>query len=369
MIYTINASTNVMFPVIKSCFELSDEAVYKMINDEHTILVEKLKKKNIKYDDLKRALIPNQEKGKNEVCFVFDTNKIQSNFYGTEIYDKFIPLLDKESTYSILNGDYSDILSNVKNSQEFLSKIFYDSINLVNETLFYYSNQYFVIYINSITDGQIKNIESGLKSYDAFTGYAILHNNSIFKSYLSRILSNLCIKAKGTVVLPHSSDYDDNENINEKGYHFEDNGFKIVSINDDYYGVFLSYKIESIISDSEDVGFSFNSLFPKFDRIETLKLEISDGKWGFISGTKTEKEKGGILKSIGCDCLSKEEFSNLVFQKICRNYLYNIRRNEHGDLMFNICIELTTVNENLRKTTIALKYHPDNRSLSIVTIT
>ena len=172
MIYTINTATNVMFPVIKSAFMLSDEEVYRMINNEHSKLLGKLKKKGVKYSELKRALVPNQEKEKNELCLVFDTMLIQDDFYGNEVFDKLLPLMDKESTYSILIGDYIDILRGGDDSQDILFQNLEESIELVNETVYRYSAQYFIVYINSVTDGQLASIIGGLNEYKAFTGYA-----------------------------------------------------------------------------------------------------------------------------------------------------------------------------------------------------
>ena len=37
--------------------------------------------------------------------------------------------------------------------------------------------------------------------------------------------------------------------------------------------------------------------------------------------------------------------------------------------MFNTCVELPTVNGHLRRTTIALKYHPDTGTIDVVTVT
>lgn len=367
MIYTINTATNVMFPVIKSVFKLSDEEVYRMINNEHSKLLDKLQKKGINYSELKRALIPNQKKENNEVCLVFDTMQIKEDFYGNEVFDKLLPLMYKDSTYSVLIGDYIDILREVKDSQKMLFQNLKESIELVNETIFRYSNQYFIVYINSITDGQLSSIIGGLKEYKAFTGYAFLRTDSKFKSYLSCILSDLCVKNKNTVICSHPSDIDDNTNINQKGYHFEENGFRLKSINEDYYGTFLSYKIETILPDPEDVSFSFNALFPRFDSMEKLTLDIPEGKWGYFNDE--EKGKGKILHTIGFDYQKKREFSKMVFKKICGNYIYNINKNEYGDLMFDVCIELATVNGNIRRTTIGLKYHPDTDNISLVTIT
>ncbi|MCL2199890.1 MAG: hypothetical protein FWB80_13305, partial [Defluviitaleaceae bacterium] len=58
-----------------------------------------------------------------------------------------------------------------------------------------------------------------------------------------------------------------------------------------------------------------------------------------------------------------------IYKEICQNYIYNLRMNEYGDAMFNVCIELSTVNERIRKTTIALKYLAKTGEISLVTIT
>jgi len=220
--------------------------------------------------------------------------------------------MDKDSTYSVLIGDYIDILREVKDSQKMLFQNLKESIELVNETLFRYSNQYFIVYINSITDGQLSSIIGGLKEYEAFTGYAFLRTDSKFKSYLSYIISDLCVKNKNTVICSHPSDLDDNTNINQKGYHFEENGFRLKSINEDYYGTFLSYKIETILPDPEDVSFSFNALFPRFDSMEKLALDIPEGKWGYIND-----EKGKVKYCIRLDLIirKKENFPKWYSKK------------------------------------------------------
>ena len=64
-----------------------------------------------------------------------------------------------------------------------------------------------------------------------------------------------------------------------------------------------------------------------------------------------------------------KRFIREVYKRICANYIYNLRENEFGDLMFNICVDLPTINNHLRKTAIALKYYPEKGEMEIVTIT
>ena len=44
-------------------------------------------------------------------------------------------------------------------------------------------------------------------------------------------------------------------------------------------------------------------------------------------------------------------------------------RNEYGVMIFDVCVELPTINGHMRKTTVALKYLPDSGEMQVITIT
>ena len=369
MIYTFDAKGFLLYPVMKSYFNLSDEAVYESIQDGFNTLLNQLNMKNVSYSSLKGALVPNQDKNKFEICFVFDSAQIESNDYGNYVFEKLIPLMDKESTYSILYGDYIDFLYKFRlDSQKILQYELDEVLTRCHKSEYRNSSQYFFVYINRLTEGQRLKIFEGLFPYTWFIGFVDVTHGSYFKSYISSILVNVCVKNKNTIIMSHPSDYLDQDNINMRGFPFEDNGFRLVSINDDSYSAFLSYKIESEVPDKEDISFSFNTLFPKFDSFEKIELKISDEKWSKYLIDK-EIGKGHILDALGYSSVDKERFCKEVFKHICANYIYNLKRNEHGALMFNVCVELPTANNHIRKTTIALKYNPDTGIIEVVTIT
>lgn len=369
MIYTFDTRSFFLYPAIKYAFELGDQDVYQAIQDGLKVLKNQLAVKEISYEALKGALIPNQDKDRFETCFIFDCSQIDSADYGHCVFEKLIPYLDKKSTYSILSGDYIDVLHKYhSDSQLFLRSEMNNVLARCHKSQYRHSDQYYLIYINRLTGEQRLRIVEGLYPYSWFTGFADVTYSSRFKSYISYILTPVCIKNKNRIIAPHPSDFKDEENINERGFPFESNGFALSSINDDSYGAFLTYKIETKIPDREDIGFSFNALFPKFDSFEKINLRISDDKWNKYL-TDKEKGKGRIVELLGYASADKERFIREVSRLICTNYIYNLRKNEYGDLLFNTCIELLTINGNPRKTTVALKYHPDDGTIDIITIT
>ena len=137
-IFLFNTYDSVQYQTVKSYFNLSDVDIYNLISDEFNTLQKRLELKKIDYNKLKGALIPNQDKDRFEICFVFDTNKIEDYGYGQYIFEKLIPLLDKESTYSILCGDYIDISQGIDNSQLWLKQVMEEKLNRCNTSEYIY---------------------------------------------------------------------------------------------------------------------------------------------------------------------------------------------------------------------------------------
>lgn len=369
MIYSFNSKDNVIFSVIKSAFELSDTAIYKSIAAEFDVLLHRLQIKKISYESLKSALTPTQEKGKFEMCFVVDTTQISESSYGYTVFEKLLPLLKNKSTFSILCGDYIDVL-NHPDSQIFLKQLLNNSITQSNPTKYQYSNQYFLIYFNRLTQNQYQSIVDALSVYSWFVGYVDVTYDSYFKSYISHVLVHSFIKNENVIITSHPSDCSDDENLNSIGYPFKENGFSVISINEDSFHLFLSYKIDSLSPDQEDISFSFNALFPKYISLSDLKFEVSKDKWEkylTICDAKNGK-KGDIVKKLGFDVDDMERFKREIYKHICMNYIYNLEYNGYC-LKFNVRIELITLSGNKRKTTIALMYTPDDNEISIITLT
>ena len=369
VIYTFDAKGFLLYPVMKSYFHLNDREVYREIQRGLELLNARLAQKGIAYSALKGALVPNQDKDKFETCLVVDSAQIDASDYGLHVFERLIPLLDRESTYSILCGDYIDQVSGVlPNAQALLRAILLEGLERCHASRYLHSSQYFFIYFNRLSRSQRQRIIDGLAPYPWFTGWADLTYGSRFKSYLSSILVHVCVKARDRVIVSHPADYGDEENVNLRGFPFEAAGFQLLSVNEDSYGPFLSYKIESELPDRDDVSFSFNALFPRFDSLEKLTLNITDDKWNKYLADG-EKGKGRLLEALGYAPEDRDRFCREIFRNICANYIYNLRENPYGDLMFDVCVELPTARGNRRKTVVAIKYHPDTGLADVVTVT
>ena len=103
-IHTLNARGNGMLEVVRDYFKLSPDRMLVEIQGMRAQVAQVLKTKGIDYNDLRAALVPDREKF--EIALVFDTMKIENGWYGYEVFQRIIPLLDPRTKNSILVGDY-----------------------------------------------------------------------------------------------------------------------------------------------------------------------------------------------------------------------------------------------------------------------
>lgn len=344
--------------VAKESFSLDSQVMHSEINGMFNELIRVLACKGIAYKNLKSCLIPKNDR--KEIGLIFETLKINSSWYGNEVFTKLIPLFNKNSTHSILCGDYigGDDLQND------LFFRFYSQISQTSEFEYQHSTQFFIVYINNLSEDMFNRFISDLKDFRSFIGFFDLTNQSFMKSYLSTILVNSFIKCNKTILMEHEDDRDNSENINLLGYPFEDSGFNVKSIQGIYYGVFLSYKIEREVFKGfeSDIDFSLNSISPIVSRIE--EIEIEENKFNYLRTIKRGKLKKANLLSY-----SKSELTELIKKKISSNYIYNMTDlKSHKIFKFDILIELKNTLNEIVKVTIGFEYMPNKEKLRLITL-
>jgi hypothetical protein len=329
-IYTFNARSIVTWNVIKDYFSLDNIAMYREINSALESLKGILNDNDLNYSDFKNTLIPSQDK--KDICFIFDSEKtVNTSSYGYEILDSIIPDIMKIEKVSVLYGDI--IGGRKRESQLLIRQQLKENIPGYNPNEFHYSNQYFVVYLNNITE-KIKNeIDLSQRKCRSYIGYIDMTFPCYLKNVLSVCIGVMFIKVKNSICVPTPED----DINNPKGYvHFNCSGlkYKFIGIEDTLFSTFLSYKLERSYFDfdNEDQFLSLNSVYKDPIVISDYKIEIDDRKLEYI-----RSEKKGSLKITGLNTLPKEQLIKLLQFNINTNYIFNMNFNED----FN-CLKFAT---------------------------
>lgn len=357
-IFTLDARDNVLLEVVSKYSDVAE--IYKTINSAFDELVSLLEQKGIKYGDLKNTLIP--QHNKREVAVVFNRLSIESGWYGYDVFEKLIPLLSKESSHSILCGD----MLGFEHQQEKIKEQFLKDLIKVRDFKYEYQNQFYLVYLNNLTDEMVRNIHEGLTEYVPYVGYLDLTYNSFMKTYLSLVLTNCCLKFKKTIICGHEPDRDESEDVNMSGYPFEENGYECRSINDMYYDLFLSYKIERQSLPAEtDTMFSLNALGVDIHPMSDLNIVIEEAKLEYLL-----REKEANLKRAELSGLTAEELAAVIKSKIELNYIYNLTYlAEHDVLKFNVMIDTRGKKIDLPvKLVASFEYQPKSKNLRLITL-
>ncbi|TNV71179.1 hypothetical protein FGO68_gene15553 [Halteria grandinella] len=344
-----------MLEFVRDFFGVSPERMHLEIRAmlNHTKMI--LARKGIKYQDLKAALTPQIHR--KEIALIFDTINMTETWYGLPIHERLLPLLDKRSSRCILSGDYVGPPS----AQDRLYEAFVENVTAIRPVDYIYSNQFYIVYLNNLSDEMAKTLVQGFLGFPPFVGFVDTTYSSRFKTFLSTAIGTTYLQNRNTVICGHEPDRDDLENVNIPGYPFQNHGFSLRSVPHDNFSVLLNYKIERQVSDGfhADTELSLNAVSSQPSRLSSCDIEVDSRKFDYLVREKAESLRGlGLLES---DAVGLKK---VIRQKIESTYIYNMAyTNDHDTTKFNMVIEVPAF-----KVLISLEYLTTPNKLRLITL-
>lgn len=358
-IFTLNARGNVMLEVIRDYFKLTTPIMHREIQGIHIETQETLALKGIQYDKLKSALVPSSKS--NEACFIFDTQLIDSSWYGLEVAKVMLPLYDKRTTQCVLCGDF------VGNDQKLIFDILQESLVLSRSFEFIHGSLLYCVYINNISKSSLLEFHQSLIKFPAYVGYIPTTFSSRAKTYLSTILVNSFLKHRNQVIMGHEDDRPNSDNVNLIGYPFEELGYDVVSLQLSHYDLFLGYKIErAVVSGFEvDTEMSLTAVSNNTLPLESCTVHIDEAKHQYLIS-----QKNGKLHKAGISELERIDLTNLIKEKIEASYIYNLSYlKDHDVIKFNIMLEIPREDDGYpTRLVAALEFKPQKKLLRLITL-
>lgn len=361
-IHTLNARGNILLPVMRECFSLSDARTFAEIQNFHGECVGILKAKGIDYASLRTALTP--QPTKHEAAFLFDTDLCARSFVpGVECAEALFSALDAQTTQSILGGE-------LFGSGDQLARKLLDPAVVSIKPSFRLPDTCFVLYVNNLSEGAIAAVDTKLQQLPAYVGYLPCTYSSAAKTFTSLNLMNYVIKHGGTVIMGHEDDRPNTQDFKLHQNDYVKQGFRLRSIQSIYFGTFLSYKPERLLLDvtDDDLEVAVRAMSPAVAPLAEFTVLIEDAKFEkYLQTTKL-----GKLRKAGLAELTKAELETAIRSKLRMNYLYNLEwvsQPTHQLSKFNILLEFPRVGGHPERVVVALEYRPVDRILRLVTIT
>ncbi|MFO1033572.1 MAG: hypothetical protein U1E15_05645 [Hyphomicrobiales bacterium] len=360
-VHTLNARGNIFLEIMRDHFKLSSEQMFREIQALRDSVERALSLKGINYDALKTALVPDRKR--KEIALVFDSLVIDDGWYGLEVARRIIPLFDKDSNHAVLVGDYIDTGAGQKLLEEALSQ----AVTLIRPVDYRHSSQFYIVYINNLTDAMIARFHNGLYDWGPYIGFADTTYTSPFKTLLSTMLVNSFVKHRRIIIQGHEDDRLNSEDVNTSGFPFEQNGYVCRSVQSLLEGTFLSYKIERPVFPGFEVDteFSLNAISNKPLPLLDFTIEVEQAKLAYLKSAKS-----GSVTRAGVAEFTNDQLASLLRSKISSSYIYNMSYNEnHNVAKFNVIVELTNQPETSHMRLLAaMEYKAESKTLRLITL-
>lgn len=355
LIFSLEARSNVLLDVITERYDLSDSRIFAEVQSAWAHLKAVLAAKGVNYSDLKRALVPNLDRC--ERAFVFDPTKFDTHWYGRQVHELLLPLLERGSSRSVLAGDWT---SNERFADVY-SASFKDEMDSRLLASTRRADTLYFVYLNNLTDASVARLDAGLSRHASYLGALDMRYSTPMKALLSTMLVRAYIQHRSVILQGHEDDRDDMQDVNLIGYDFKKSGYINRSVPSWLYGWFLSYKIERpVLPNESDTRFSLSTMTPTPSPISDCVVELDEGKLQYLQESKT-----GSLKRADLHALSAEEIAAQVRGKLGSNYIFNLSRAQGAKtLKFNIVLE----NQGAARYVCALEYLPQERKLRVITL-
>lgn len=362
-IHSLNARGNILLPVMRDHFALSDARTFVEIQRFHRDCLGILQAKGIDYASLRSALTPQPKK--HEAAFLFDEERCEnSGIAGVECAEALFNALDPLTTHSILGGELID------SHDDIARRLLSPAVVLAKDLNFRHPCFCFVLYVNNLSERAVAAVDAKLRHHKAYLGYLPCTYASLAKTFASMNLMNLVIKQGSTVIMGHE---DDRPNTQDHNLHMHDyvaQGFHLKSIQSMYFNTFLAYKPEHMLLDEsdDDLEISVRAMSPVVAPLTEFAVVIDDAKFQKYLHTV----KLGKLQKAGLAELTKAGLEAAIRGKLRMNYLYNlewVNASTHQLSKFNILLEFPRAFGHPERVVVALEYRPSDLVLRLLTIT
>jgi hypothetical protein len=340
----------------RTYFRMTPAQFRSFIGAHYVTLRSELASRGISYDALGPALVPSTNR--HEMALLFNVDLVGS-FWGYAIAKQLMPLLERKSTLSVLAGDIG--------LYPMATREMASSSGLVSSDVSDWGQQFiFCLYLNNLSDAQQETLHASFCANPGYLGYVPATYRSHFRTIAGEMVPTVFVKHKGKVLVDHGGDEPLVSDMNEIGYPFQENGYEVVSVNSQLFSPLLSYKIQSEVfpQHKEDVLVSLNAISDEPMKLDQFEVLLPEAKYGYL-----QSKKGDILKIAGLDRHSREELASVIRAELDNDYIYRLQSNVDGTVQFSIVLELPRKGTHPIRVAVGLKYFPESKTLSLVTLT
>lgn len=360
-IHSVTTHNNVVIDAMRDLFDLTDEALHRIMRADHLKLTQTLDEFGIAYSSLAKALMPDHRR--KEIALLFDSAvaSLSSNgWYAIDVAEAWMAGLPRPRkgvpVNSILRGDI------LYGSRDELQAVMDRDVVYQQPFTVIAPSQVYCVYITNLSKEQASTLISSAAEHPAYIGHADCTDRSALKEILGWSLPNSGLRVGDTIL---EGVAEPGDTANGAGLPFEALGFTPTPVIHGLFLPFLGYRINSQLTsrNREDNRSALTALSPDAARLEAPDIWMTPARYGYLQDGKHRDslEKAGLL------ALSQTELEAAVSKLVAQGYLYNLRLNEYGNLLYTALVDVKVEDGQYRTFTIGLKFNPQDKRVELTT--
>lgn len=363
-IHCLNNYSNIAISAIISDLDLRSDQVRTMILDGHRLLVAQLEDASIGYHELGNALVP--KAGRHEVAFVFNSKRHERWAYGYALAKQWVPVLKQHGPQKAVLR-VGDVIGP---PDELIWNEFDEHLVAPSTWPRLPAGGYFVVYVTNMSAAQVANTAAALTdaSDGAYLGYVDCSTWCPFKFGLH--LPQVGLRLRDIMICERDLDGD----VNLIGYPYEENGFRMIGIDEALYGPFLTHRLDNGIPQwaDDDSSVALSLLGGDLEPATTTQVVIDERRIRYLN-----TDHRNSLHTAGLAALDHDALADAIKSKLTNGLVYNMRfkfgsRNgapapELSAMMYSVQVEFPDDHGKIRRYQVGLKYTAETHTSEIVT--
>lgn len=224
------------------------------------------------------------------------------------------------------------------------------------------------VYCSNLTSKDVSDLHTVFLDEPRYGGYIDVSYTSPVRDYVASTLVSQMLLSDGIALVGHGVEEPVIGSEDPMRFGFRDHGLRLVSLMDDYFDTFLSYKVEigHTAGAEMDRTLNFAAITGTIVDVESCPIVVPALK---LDGYLLKKDdRLRLMTRIGLQDVTPDELAGVIREKLLQRYIYDLKYAEEGTPTFAVTAEFASADGTPTRRLIALKYDANERAISLVSV-